>query len=48
MNNVYLPHVLGCVKRQDSEFFMNIYFEKEFDTDIDDLRLRLGITKIKK
>ena len=46
LNTVYLPHVLGCAKKKDSDFFMNIYFEKEFETDIDEMRERLGIVQL--
>ena len=48
MSTVYLPHVLSCIKplsghKHTPEFFMNIYFEKEFETDINELRQRMRI-----
>ena len=36
LNQVYLPHINSCLNGK--EFFMNIYFEKEFGTDADELR----------
>jgi len=45
MNNL-LPHVNKCLAQsKDREFIMNIYFEKEFETDIEQLRQRVGIVK---
>ena len=38
--NKYLPHILQNSK---SKFFMNVYFEKHFETPIDDLRKNLNI-----
>ena len=38
--NRYLPHILQNSK---SKFFMNVYFEKHFETPIDDLRKNLNI-----
>ena len=32
----YIPHVNECINGK--EFFMNIYFEKEFETDVEELR----------
>ena len=49
MTGVYLPHVLACTRNKDkSEFFMNVYFEKEFETKTEHLRERLGIIKCNK
>uniref|UniRef100_A0A7S3IKJ4 Coenzyme Q biosynthesis protein 4 homolog n=1 Tax=Strombidium inclinatum TaxID=197538 RepID=A0A7S3IKJ4_9SPIT len=40
-----LPHIMHCVdlKRDNSEFFMSIFWEKEFETPCDELRERMGI-----
>ena len=47
MTTRYLPHILKCVKdHEEKEFFMNVYFEHEFNTNIGDLRKRLGIIKL--
>ena len=37
LNTVYIPHVMSCIDA-DSDFFMNIYFENEFETPISYLR----------
>lgn len=39
--NHYLPHILR--QAQNSQFFMNIYFEKCFEQDCDELRAQLRI-----
>ena len=48
----YLPHVEKCLGKNrliqgkgEDAFFLNVYFEEEFETEIDDLRTRLGISK---
>ena len=46
LNQNYIPHVMACTKNPDSEFFMNIYFENEFETSIDKLRKRMGIVHL--
>ena len=46
LNSSYIPHIMSCTRQLDNkEFFMNIYFEKEFETDVDVLRERMGIVK---
>eukprot|EP00347_Sterkiella_histriomuscorum_P016389 403353374 len=47
LNTVYLPHILQQ-SQTSGTFFMNIYFEKHFETDIRVLRQRLGIRPLKK
>lgn len=49
LRNELLPHVFMCCEGlEGKEYFMNIYFEKEFQTDIEDLRQRIGILKFEK
>lgn len=38
---VYYPW--ACEVGQNSEFLLNVYYEKEFDTDLEELRNRLGV-----
>ena len=40
--NVYLPHILSNVKSQQ-KLFLNVYFEKEFETKLAVLRREIGI-----
>jgi ubiquinone biosynthesis protein Coq4 len=42
---VYLPHILQQASR--NTFFLNIYFERHFETDIDEMRASLGIRPLK-
>jgi len=39
--NKYLPHIIQ--QAQNSEFFMNIYFEKEFEKDCDEIRYLMKV-----
>ena len=46
----YLPHVNKCILNQKAlqssdSFLMNVYFEREFETDIGELRGRTGIVE---
>ena len=42
---MYLPHVLMNAKT--SKLLMSVYFEKYFETDLDDFRKQLGIIPLK-
>jgi ubiquinone biosynthesis protein COQ4 len=39
---VYLPHILENSQRQH-KLYLNVYFERNFETKIDDLRKQIGI-----
>ena len=39
--NRYLPHIIQ--QAQSSEFFMNVYFEREFERDCDELRYQMRV-----
>ena len=41
--SVYLPHIL---KNSNSKFFMNVYYEEQFESKITDLRRQLNITPL--
>ena len=45
LTQVYLPHVLMNAKT--SKLLMSVYFEKYFETDLDDFRKQLGIIPLK-
>lgn len=44
LNEVYLPWAVRVGR--NAEYLMNVYYEEEFDTDIDSLRTRLRIETV--
>ena len=46
LQQVYLPHIMQNAKT--SKMFLNVYFEKHFETPLDELRKDLKITPLKK
>ena len=42
MHKVYLPWAVQIGTRSKC-FLMNVYYEKEFDTDLEELRERMGV-----
>jgi ubiquinone biosynthesis protein COQ4 len=45
LTRIYLPHVLQ--QASSCGFFMNIYYERHFETDVEELRYRLGIKALR-
>ena len=43
LNDVYLRWAVRVGK--SSEYLLNIYYEERFDTNVDELRMELGIEK---
>ncbi len=42
---VYLPWAVEASRNLDESFLMNVYYEKEFDTPLEELRGRLNLTE---